>query len=349
MFNKATGALKYKITRLILGECSDQEILTPTGKHCANHSQTLKQMMKLPLDLLEVTKKLMLYAYENTKKNRITFFHGQGWGWNLRATLTKKLYEQKYGIKIGNTFYFLRFLLSDMCLCDDHQRELAQQGVRQISIWFNEERWNILFANLALFANSMGSNTVDYVKANTDQSIINGRNKKALLDIFKEYCFEQEIEKLQEQTSGLFENLEALHKAASKYGNFVAISMPKELASKIAYQTTSGGPRIEYKGMKDVVEIEENFEKMPYNNEYGIVLGPNILDPIEAEKAKVEVMECNAGDPEIIAKRDAVIDKIIAWCDAAKKKTKSESELKAWAQQIAADLKSAVEQHEDKA
>lgn len=305
---------------------------TPTGQHIYNHvGYTKYQNIFLSVKVQKICNSLMSYSSDKLKyDDKITFFHGQGWSWNLQATVAKKLYAKTNNTTVGDDFTFLRFSKEDPGCCEEHQKELAQNGVNNKSrILFDEQRPNVLFANLALFANDSGSNTVDYVSYNNDQSIIQGRNIKNLIDVFTAFGFEEEIKQLQSQEPGLLNRwlwagsgplneLEQLHRSASEYGNFVTITMPRQLASEISYPTRSGGSRFEYEGMSDVSDIVDNFGKMPFRNEYCIALGPNMLDPIEAQKVGIEIKSWNSADPKIIAERDALIDEIIELCIAIK-------------------------------
>lgn len=291
----------------------------PTYLHIVNHNRALEQMLKLPENLKVLVCNVLDYTSKEIKNDRIVFFHGQAWKWDLLATITKKLYEHKNKVKVDNDFYFLRFIESDTGLCEKHQKELAKNGLRQTKLCWEENRSNILFVTLALFANSWGSNPISYVEKNVDQSVIHRRNEKTILDIFTEYDFAQEIQILYQEEPLLFESLSQKNNLASQLGSFVTVSMPTEMAREIVYPTEGGGPRVSYQGMDDVVEIMNNFETMPFGNEYAIVLGPNMYDPLEAKKRDIKIKSWNSADQRIIIERDLLIDEIIMKCIEMKK------------------------------
>ena len=57
--------------------------------------------------------------------------------------------------------------------------------------------------------------------------------------------------------------------------------------------------------------MAEHADLLPFESEFGIVLGPQMTDPDKAKEAGIEIKQWNAADPEIIAQRDAIIDEII--------------------------------------
>lgn len=347
IYKKEKNVIKNFIEECFFEGCfASEKKHTPTDKYFLNYFTSCVQNKNLPQDLKNLTHRLNRYSADNINNNKITFFHGQAWYWNLQAIIVKKLYEFKHRVKIDGNFTFLRFVQAEMGLCEKHQKKLVQTGIRGTPTFFSEERSNVIFVNLALFANGPGSNTVGYVLNNNDQSLLMRRKKDLcrFVKIFKDFGFEKEIQELQRIQPTLLKDLTNLHFSASSYGNFVTIVMPKQLASQVAYPGKTAGPRIKYKNMDDIVSIVENFERMPFENEFCIVLGPNIVDPIEAKKTGIEIKSWNTANPKIIVLRDALIDEIIAWCEVAQNQTKSYAELAAWGQQIVDDAKKKLEE-----
>lgn len=296
-------------TKLVLINDMNRESLTE--RHLLKHPGSIVQYINLPLILQELTHKLIKYSSDELSKEYVTFFHGQSWSWNLRSLLTKKLRKHQM---IDNDehitgFTFLRYS-SQLTLCTDTQHRIAQTGVR-VGQFFKEDRYNVLFTNLALFANPTGSNTVEYVQNNYDQSSVHGRSVKSLVNIFKEYGFGDELSLLLSDEPDILIKLSNLHNSASKYGNIVTISIPKNIVSDIAYPSKTGGRKIKYVDMDNIVDIVDNFDCIPYANEYCIALGPNILVPKQACIAGIKVKSWNTADPDIILDCHNLIDEIV--------------------------------------
>lgn len=302
--NVGLQALKQRASSLILPKQIPLELDTPSAIHMKNHPIRCKIMMPSEPAIHTACSDLMHYADQQSKENdALTFFHGQSWNWNLWAELTKKISEQLHNTIIDDNFTFLRFDHKEM-LTTEQQEHLAlnilsfsntKAGLHNLekdnlaatrdSLQQHQlDRKHVLCVNAALGANWHGSHSLRFLCKNTDMSTLQGRNNQTIEQIFITYNLKEEIKQLQKKEPLLFEKLIAAHTAASKYGNAITVSFPKEIVKKIVYPSGSGGLRTRYKGMDCPVEIIENSHKLPFRNEFGIILGPNMLIPEDAKR-----------------------------------------------------------------
>jgi len=266
----------------------------------------------------EVCRRMNEYSADQQEGNKIVFFHGQAWSWHLYEMVYRKLEQKVHQKDVPDNFVFLRWKEKELYADHTREQEIFEKGA------VGQYRPSALFTNAALLANDAGSNSVKYVVGNFDQSIISERNQHTVTDIFEEFNLHDEIEFLQKNNSLLFERLFDLHRVASKYGNFISISIPRPLVSKIAYSARSGGFRyfLPVKNGESCCPLEiidYNQGAVPFYSEFVIVLGPTVCNPERARQAGIEIKQWNTANQEIIAQLDALINEIIDKAVALKK------------------------------
>ncbi|MCF7900515.1 hypothetical protein K9K77_03330 [Candidatus Babeliales bacterium] len=286
----------------------------PTILHAKKNYSSIvaasEEFIQIP-EIKELCIEMIDYSAEQQEKGYVTLLHGQAWEWSFYETLYRKLEQQK-GKDVCNDFMYFRYD-KNYLISEEKATALAKTGVKY---YYTQELFGILFTNLFFIANHEGSNSVIYVAKNYDQSTSHNLNSQEILNLFKDSGLYKAAQKVHYSHKALFDRAQDLHKKASLYGNFVTVSIPKDLVNTLVYPTESGGPRIKYtltNGTKtdDVLYMAEHADLLPFDTEFGIVLGPKMTDPEKAKKAGIEIKQWNAADPEIITQRDAIIDEII--------------------------------------
>ena len=253
---------------------------------------------KLPM--LSTLAHIKQYAHEEHANNRIVFYHGQSSQWPLWQMVFKKLYSIKYHTTISDDFIFLRYTTT--FISDTIAKSIKNKGVTLNNSAIKNYDHIIFFTNLVPFANDASSNSVLYAAYNTDQSTAQNKIPSNLIEhFFKELNMHKEYLFLQKTYPTLLDDLkkgfDTANKEQGNHGFLVAISMPKETARKLTYPTTNGGSirpiTINGRPTTDVVTIAENFDQVPFANEYCIILSKAILNPQEAKKAGIKMRYFN--------------------------------------------------------
>ncbi len=246
------------------------------------------------------------FSEQEYKKGNIVLFHGQQSQWPFLEQWFNELCHIKYGISAPQKFVRLRFTEKTI-LTDAEVTYLRDNGV---GYWgtstFKQYRSKVLFANLHVLANHSGSNSFVYVASNSDQTASESNSviEENLKKIFAEFGLQDDYAKLRLEESEAFLKLYKLYNEGIKdqgnIGRMLAISIPKTTAAKLAYSTTSGGPlqpiMINGKLTTDVVEISENFDQVPFANEYCIILAKEMCNPAHANNVGIKMVTFDSID-----------------------------------------------------
>jgi hypothetical protein len=276
------------------------------------------------------------FARQEYAKGNIVLFHGQHDKWEFFEKIFSALLHIKYGTTPPKDYVRLRFC-EQAVLSDSEVAEIRREGITRET--YDKYRDKVLFTNLHLLANHLGSNSLFYIleNRNSDQSsrslncdVI--RDAFTVLDIpdeldssprdlqnqfysffyriFKEECdsgveleCDPEVELETESFLWLYK-LYMLYKKAvvarNDTGRLVALSLPKDVARTVCYATTSGGPLkpviINNQPTTDIITIAENYDQVPFDNEYALILSETITNPEKAAAAGI-VMKTFTSEP----------------------------------------------------
>ncbi len=247
------------------------------------------------------------FSHQKYQENKITFFHGQSWKWNLYETVFNRL-TQYLGKEVQETFKFPRYTSQ---ITQEQADRIHRTGVNEKN---SPDREHILFTNLCLFDNRAPSNSMFYFLNNFDQ-----KHKEAfdlhstiegIVDLFKQYDLEQEARKVISKNKSILKSIFELHQQASpERGTILSISIPEALVPSVVYSTYMGPG---YRGSTEVaIEAAKNWSKKYKYEEYVIVLGPLFTSAQKAKEEGIEIHSWNVANPDLITKRDKLIDKII--------------------------------------
>jgi hypothetical protein len=167
---------------------------------------------------------------------RLTFVHAQQWKWEWYAWLYKKLYETVTGTQISN-YQFLRF---------NRIKKPSEQ--KEDNIYTNLKNYGrahgfrnrLFFLNAGLFGNTtnIGSCSMDYWNHNGDMSHLRHDTYKVNNSyIFNKFNLSALYTKYQQQLN----QLEAEHQALTQRGNFLLVSLSKELAQSHVFMASCPG------------------------------------------------------------------------------------------------------------
>lgn len=255
-------------------------------------------------NLEQMFKKLVQFTAQEYKKGNIVFYHGQQSQWPFLEMLFNELCTIRYGLKTSPQD-FVRFRFTQKSLLTDAEvQEIRTYGITYYT--FQKYRFKVLFTNLHVLANYRGSNSFLYVASNLDQAVRLGRFDfgKGIEDIFTEFSLTQEYQFLLSEDPTVFDALyDAYNESIQEQGNIgrlIAISVPQAEAKRLSYSTRSGAG-LEYllinnNWTTDVVEIANNFDQVPFENEFCVILSKEISNPAEAYKTGVRMVSFDAID-----------------------------------------------------
>jgi len=257
-----------------------------------------------------ITKNVSSFAEKEYAKGNIVLFHGQHDQWAFFEKIFKTLLKIKYNKIIQEKYTWLRFT-EQALLSDTEVAKIRKDGV--ISETYTHYRPKVLFTNLHLLANYEGSNSLAYVLSNNDQTTLHNEFDLTIIkNQFIELGMEQEYEQLQEEDPLLFKKLYDLYKkevlARGNIGRLVGISLPKDIASKLCYPTTSGAYLIPHSinGEKttDITKIAEFYDQVDFYNEHALLLSDLFTNPEKATAAGI-VMKTFTSEPTEESKKCA--------------------------------------------
>jgi hypothetical protein len=239
-------------------------------------------------------KKAGIFAAQEYAKGNIVLFHGQHDQWAFFEKIFKALLKIKYNTPISKNYAWVRFI-EQALLSDEEVAEIRRDGVTGST--YTKYRPKVLFTNLHLLANHRGSNSLQYVLSNSDQSAKDQFDATISKNQFIELGMEPEYKQLQAEDPQLFENLYQLHKkevlARGNVGRLIGISLPKKSASELCYSTESGAPlhphTINDEKTTDITTIAENYDQVGFYNEHALILSDLITNPEKAAAAGISM------------------------------------------------------------
>jgi hypothetical protein len=239
-------------------------------------------------------KKAGIFAAQEYAKGNIVLFHGQHDQWAFFEKIFKALLKIKYNTPISKNYAWVRFI-EQALLSDEEVAEIRRDGVTGST--YTKYRPKVLFTNLHLLANHRGSNSLQYVLSNSDQSAKDQFDATISKNQFIELGMEPEYKQLQAEDPQLFENLYQLHKkevlARGNVGRLIGISLPKKSASELCYSTESRGPlhphTINDEKTTDITTIAENYDQVGFHNEHALILSDLITNPEKAAAAGISM------------------------------------------------------------
>jgi len=254
-------------------------------------------------------KNAAIFAEKEYAKGNLVLFHGQHDQWAFFEKTFKALLKIKYNKITPENFTWLRFT-EQALLSDTEVAEIQKDGVTRQT--YNKYRPKVLFTNLHLLANHPGSNSLDYVLSNSDQTADDFFDFTIIENQFVELGMEQEYEQLQEEDPLLFKKLYDLYKkevvARGNIGRLVGISLPKDIASKLCYATASRASLkphlINGEQTTDITKIAEFYDQVGFYNEHALLLSDLFTNPEKAAKAGV-FMETVSSEPTEESKKYA--------------------------------------------
>ena len=248
------------------------------------------------------------YMYQQYKKGQVVFVHGHGAEW----CLLEKFYNLFLSVSSKTSLKadIVRLRFTTKTINPEEEALIREKGVT----WslYSKYRRALLFVNIHPFANKDGSNSLEYAASNFDQTVKDldkedGTKKfnrfsdtpaqkdeeenfllTTIKIIARDLGCEQYFHDHKNQIVECIDLYFKANKASGNHGQMVVIAMPQEVAKKLAYPTKSGGAVQElrirpWKTTTDVVEIVNNYNFIPFNNEYALILGPTLLkNPQEA-------------------------------------------------------------------
>ncbi len=257
-----------------------------------------------------ITKNASSFAEKEYAKGNIVLFHGQHDQWAFFEKTFKALLKIKYNKITPENFTWLRFT-EQALLSDTEVAEIQKDGVTRET--YTHYRPKVLFTNLHLLANYEGSNSLHYVLSNSDQTTLHNKFDLTIIkNQFVELGMEKEYEQLQQEDPLLFKKLYDLYKkevlARSNIGRLVGISLPKDLASKLCYATTSGAYLIPHsingEQTTDITRIAEFYDQVGFYNEHALLLSDLFTNPEKATAAGI-IMETFSSKPTEESKKYA--------------------------------------------
>jgi hypothetical protein len=107
-----------------------------------------------------------------------------------------------------------------------------------------------------------------------------------------------EYDALIKEMPTLFTDLYGAYKkdviARGDIGRLIAISMSKDVAQRLAYSSTFGGPHksidIDGEPTVDVAKIAEKYEQAPFENEHCVIMSKEMTDPYNALEAGIKMV-----------------------------------------------------------
>ncbi len=254
-----------------------RDLNTVTAVHVKKHQKDLFGIVGTAVRkgslLAEVATDAHEYSAEMEAAGRVTFFHGQSSQWALYERVRRKMLERTFGKKVPETFRCLRYKDDDFF---DHKT--AQKVVKNGVTDFSAQRPKVLFTTLSLGGSRNGSNPLQYIAGDYDQSSWRGRNAQDFRILFEAWNESgNAYDTVCAKHPKLIEEIIKLHEEIYDFGNLITIDTPVEWADTLAYPTTSGGPlrplRLDDgKLVTKISDIVAAPEKWPFMLELGIPL-----------------------------------------------------------------------------
>ena len=242
----------------------------------------------------EMMPKVTQFVKEQYQEDRIVFFHGQSDLWGYLGMVFDMLAGIKNGQPLPEDFVRLSLQEKPVFESSDQVADIRKRGI------VDGERkygWrHILCTNLHFLANYKDKNSLMFVLRNHDMTQARGVNLEWMVEqMVIELDMLPEYEKLIKEEPKLFTRLYDLYKkdivARGDFGRLVVVSMPKEVATRLAYSSGTGGRLKSYyvggEWTTDVVKIAEYYRDMGHENEYVVIMGEEMTNPYKAAQAGV--------------------------------------------------------------
>ncbi len=244
----------------------------------------------------EMMPKVTQFVKEQYQQDRIVFFHGQNDLWGYLGMVFDMLAGIKNGQPVPEGFVRLSLHEKPLFESNDQVADIRKRGI------VHGERkytWrHILCTNLHLLANYKDKNSLMFVFRNYDMTTARGVDIEWMVEqMATEVDMLPEYEKLIKDEPKLFVKLHALYRkdivARGNFGRLVVISMPKEVATRLAYSSTTGGElRSYYPGNEDttdVVKVAEYYGDIGHENEHVVIMSEEITNPYKAAQAGIRM------------------------------------------------------------
>lgn len=245
------------------------------------------------------------YAQKQYAQNKIVLFHGQKSVWVLLEMIYSKLVRLKNNKNTDSEFKHLRFI-EHSTVAEEEIQNVRKYGANYYLGLKEDSVDQILFTNLHPAANDSGSNSWDYISYNVDLA---GDEEFIYLimveKIFNDLAMTDQYKALQKFDptffNDIYSNFKKCVKEQGNHGNLVAISMPENIAVKLAYSTNGSGVPKALKlakwwalfGTTNIVTLAQNYDHVPFKNAYALILSEEIINQESAEKAGVAIRYFN--------------------------------------------------------